>query len=47
MWRRGQGRQAALRPTVEDVVLIKYKGTLPDGKVFDEQASSAAPGDRR
>lgn len=23
-------------PTAEDVVLINYKGTLPDGKVFDE-----------
>ncbi|MBH0112513.1 FKBP-type peptidyl-prolyl cis-trans isomerase [Novosphingobium sp. YJ-S2-02] len=23
-------------PTVDDVVLISYKGTLPDGKVFDE-----------
>jgi FKBP-type peptidyl-prolyl cis-trans isomerase FkpA len=23
-------------PTVDDVVLINYKGTLPDGKVFDE-----------
>lgn len=23
-------------PTVEDVVLINYKGTLPDGKVFDQ-----------
>ena len=22
-------------PTVKDVVLIKYKGTLPNGKVFD------------
>ena len=23
-------------PTIEDVALINYKGTLPDGKVFDE-----------
>lgn len=23
-------------PTAEDMVLINYKGTLPDGKVFDE-----------
>lgn len=23
-------------PTMEDVVLINYKGTLPDGKVFDQ-----------
>ena len=23
-------------PTTEDMVLINYKGTLPDGKVFDE-----------
>jgi FKBP-type peptidyl-prolyl cis-trans isomerase FkpA len=23
-------------PTITDVVLINYKGTLPDGKVFDE-----------
>jgi len=23
-------------PTAEDVVLINYKGTLPDGKVFDQ-----------
>jgi len=23
-------------PTADDVVLINYKGTLPDGKVFDE-----------
>lgn len=30
-------------PTVEDVVLIKYKGTLPDGKVFDQQEQAAFP----
>lgn len=24
-------------PTLDDVVLINYKGTLPDGKVFDQQ----------
>jgi len=24
-------------PTLQDVVLINYKGTLPDGKVFDQQ----------
>lgn len=23
-------------PTIDDVVLINYKGTLPDGKVFDQ-----------
>lgn len=30
-------------PTVKDVVLIKYKGTLPDGKVFDQQEQAAFP----
>lgn len=30
-------------PTVEDVVLIKYKGTLSDGKVFDQQEQAAFP----
>lgn len=30
-------------PTTEDVVLIKYKGTLPDGKVFDQQDQTAMP----
>ena len=30
-------------PTVEDVVLIKYKGTLPNGKVFDQQEQAAFP----
>lgn len=27
---------AGASPTAEDVVLINYKGTLPDGKVFDQ-----------
>ncbi len=30
-------------PTVSDVVLIDYKGTLPSGKVFDEQKGAAFP----
>ena len=30
-------------PTVEDVVLIKYKGTLQNGKVFDQQEQAAFP----
>ncbi len=30
-------------PTIEDVALINYKGTLPDGKVFDEQKQAALP----
>ena len=30
-------------PTVNDVVLIKYKGTLPDGTVFDQQEQAAFP----
>ena len=30
-------------PTLEDVALIKYKGTLPDGKVFDQQERAAFP----
>jgi len=30
-------------PTVEDVALINYKGTLPDGKVFDEQKNAVLP----
>ena len=28
-------------PTIQDVVLIKYKGTLPNGKVFDQQEQAA------
>jgi FKBP-type peptidyl-prolyl cis-trans isomerase FkpA len=30
-------------PTLEDVALIKYKGTLPNGKVFDQQERAAFP----
>jgi FKBP-type peptidyl-prolyl cis-trans isomerase FkpA len=30
-------------PTREDVALINYKGTLPDGKVFDEGKSAVLP----
>lgn len=30
-------------PTIEDIVLINYKGTLPDGKVFDQQESAVLP----
>ena len=30
-------------PTIEDVVLIKYKGTLSNGKVFDQQEQAAFP----
>ena len=30
-------------PTMEDVALINYKGTLPDGKVFDEGKQAALP----
>ena len=30
-------------PTVNDVALINYKGTLPDGKVFDEARNAVFP----
>lgn len=30
-------------PTVEDVALVNYKGTLPDGKVFDEGKQAIFP----
>jgi len=30
-------------PTVTDVALINYKGTLPDGKVFDQQQNAVFP----
>lgn len=30
-------------PTAEDVVTINYKGTLPDGKVFDEGKDAKLP----
>ncbi len=30
-------------PTIDDVALINYKGTLPDGKVFDQQQQAALP----
>lgn len=30
-------------PTIDDVALIKYKGTLPDGKVFDSQEQAVFP----
>ena len=30
-------------PTIEDVALINYKGTLPDGKVFDQQRQRQPP----
>ena len=30
-------------PTIADVALINYKGTLPDGKVFDQQEQAAFP----
>ncbi len=32
-----------LSPTLEDVALINYKGTLPDGKVFDQQQQAVMP----
>lgn len=34
---------AGASPTVADVVLIKYKGTLENGKVFDQQEQAAFP----
>ena len=30
-------------PTIEDVALINYKGTLPTGEVFDEQKNAVFP----
>ena len=30
-------------PTVDDVALINYKGTLPNGKVFDQQQRAVFP----
>ena len=30
-------------PTVADLALINYKGTLPDGKVFDQQKNAVLP----
>jgi FKBP-type peptidyl-prolyl cis-trans isomerase FkpA len=30
-------------PGLEDVALINYKGTLPDGKVFDQQQQAVFP----
>lgn len=30
-------------PTIEDVALINYKGTLPDGKVFDQGERAVFP----
>ncbi len=30
-------------PTISDVALINYKGTLPDGKVFDQQQRAVLP----
>lgn len=30
-------------PTAQDVALINYKGTLPDGKVFDEGKQAVMP----
>ena len=30
-------------PTVDDVALINYKGTLPSGKVFDQQQRAVFP----
>ncbi|EIZ78616.1 peptidylprolyl isomerase, FKBP-type [Novosphingobium sp. Rr 2-17] len=30
-------------PTVADVALVNYKGTLPDGKVFDQQQQAVFP----
>ena len=30
-------------PTIEDVVFVKYKGTLEDGSVFDEQQEFPVP----
>ena len=35
----GQGAS----PTLEDVALINYKGTLPDGKVFDQAKNAVFP----
>lgn len=30
-------------PTMEDIALINYKGTLPDGKVFDQAQQAPLP----
>ncbi len=30
-------------PTIEDVALVNYKGTLPDGKVFDQGQQAVFP----
>lgn len=30
-------------PTIDDVALVNYKGTLPDGKVFDEGTQAVFP----
>jgi FKBP-type peptidyl-prolyl cis-trans isomerase FkpA len=30
-------------PTIDDVALINYKGTLPDGKVFDQAQNAVFP----
>ena len=30
-------------PTIDDVALINYKGTLPNGKVFDQQQRAVFP----
>ena len=32
-----------VKPTLKDTVLVRYKGTLPDGSVFDETAEGADP----
>lgn len=34
---------AGTAPTAQDVVTINYKGTLPDGKVFDEGQNAKLP----
>ena len=34
---------SGVSPTIEDVALINYKGTLPDGKVFDQQQQAVFP----
>lgn len=38
-----EGKEGGVKPTLDDTVVVHYKGTLPDGKVFDSSIARGKP----